>query len=225
MAAEALKVEGVSFLRSQGANRSPHRVILSDISFTIDRGERVALIGANGTGKSTLLRLLAGILQPTTGTVSRFGRVSSMLDPSFAMSDILSPLENCRTRLILEGIPTSNIPKIIRQIEEFAEIGEQFRHPMNTLSSGMWARVSFSLMTTLPHEIILIDEGFGLADRAFRKKSQARLGELYSGADALVLASHDSSLLRSVCRRGIVIKDQKVAFDGAVDEAVAFHET
>lgn len=225
MAAEALKVEGVSFLRSQGARRSPHRVILSDISFTVDRGERVALIGANGTGKSTLLRLLAGILQPTTGTVSHFGRVSSMLDPSFAMSDVLSPLENCRTRLILEGIPTSNIPMIIREIEEFTEIGEQFRHPMNTLSSGMWARVSFSLMTTLPHEILLIDEGFGLADKAFRIKSKARLNELYSGSDALVLASHDSSLLRSVCRRGIVLKNRKVAFDGAVDEAVEFHET
>jgi len=221
---EALRVDGVSFLRSQGTRRSPHRVILSDISFAVDRGERVALLGANGTGKSTLLRLLAGILQPTTGTVSRFGRVSSMLDPSFAMSDILSPLENCRTRLILEGIPSSNIPTIIRQIEEFAEIGEQFRHPMNTLSSGMWARVAFALMTTLPHEILLIDEGFGLADNSFRAKARTRLLQLYSDADALVFASHDSLLLRSTCTRGIVLKDHVVAYDGTIEQAVEFHE-
>jgi len=199
-------------------------VIFREISFAINRGERVALLGANGTGKSTLLRLLAGILQPTTGTVSRYGRVSSMLDPSFAMSEVLSPLENCRTRLILEGIAASNIPKIIRDIETFAEIGDQFRHPMNTLSSGMWARVSFSLMTTLPHEILLIDEGFGLADNSFRVKARTRLLELYNSADCLILASHDSSLLRSVCQRGIVLKDRDVAFDGAIDEAVMFHE-
>jgi len=114
---------------------------------------------------------------------------------------------------------------LIEQIESFADIGEYFRRPMNTLSSGMWARVAFSLMTSVPHEILLIDEGFGLADQSFRTKAGSRLTNIYQQADALVLASHDNVLLRSVCTRGVVLRSCAIEFDGDIETAVAHYES
>ena len=220
-----ITVSNLSFIRKYGIWSSNSKVILRDITFEISRGDRIALLGSNGTGKSTLLRLLADILQPSSGTISRLGRVTSLLDPAYGMSEVLSPQENCRTRLIMDGISTRNIGILISQIEEFADIGEYFRKPMNTLSSGMWARVAFSLATALPQEVLLIDEGFGLADHAFRARATARLSAIYRQAQALVLASHDASLLRSVCLSGIILRDNSIAYIGDIDSAIALHET
>jgi len=221
----AIEISNLTFLRRYGFLRRETRTILENISLRIARGERVALLGANGTGKTTFLRLLAGVLQPTEGSIARFGQISTMLDPSYAMSDVLSPYENCRTRLILEGVVMSEIKSLIEQIELFADIGEYFRRPMNTLSSGMWARVAFSLMTSVPHEILLIDEGFGLADQSFRAKAGSRLTNIYQKADALVLASHDNVLLRSVCTRGVVLRSCSIEFDGEIEAAIAHYDS
>jgi len=218
-----LDVVNVDFIRRHHSRSSRDKAILKNVSLQLSQGERLALLGSNGSGKTTLLRLLAGILQPTKGTINRFGRVSAMIDPGFGMSDVLSPFENCRTRLIMDRTPKSEINQILEQVERFADIGEHFQRPMNVLSSGMWARVSFALMTSVPHEILLIDEGFGLADNNFREKASIRLGELYRGVDALILASHDNVLLRQLCQHGIVLQNQAVAFAGPIDTAIDFH--
>lgn len=216
-------VINIDFIRRHRSRYSREKVILKDVSLQLFQGERLALLGSNGSGKTTLLRLLAGILEPTKGTINRLGRVSAMIDPGFGMSDVLSPFENCRTRLIMNRTPKGEMSQILEEVERFADIGEYFQRPMNTLSSGMWARVSFALLTSLPHEILLIDEGFGLADNNFREKASLRLGELYRGVDALVLASHDNNLLRQLCQHGIVLRNQAIAFAGPIDMAIAFH--
>lgn len=220
---ELLHAERITFARQRRMSADGSCVILRDISLQISQGDRVALIGANGSGKTTLLRLLAGILEPSRGRITRGGRVSSMIDPSYGMSEVLSPYENCKTRLIMDGVNKSDIPEYLDEIERFADIGIYFREPMTSLSSGMWARVSFALMTSISHEILLIDEGFGLADIAFREKATNRLYDMYHTVDGLVLASHDDSLLRAVCKYGLVLQNQTVAYYGEINTAIEFH--
>jgi ABC-type polysaccharide/polyol phosphate transport system ATPase subunit len=141
------------------------------------------------------------------------------------MVDSLTARENCVSRLIVAGIPKSEIPAIIDWIEDLTEIGEYFDQPMRTFSSGMFARTIFALATARPHEVIVIDEGFGLADEYFRRKAQGVLEKLYNDASILIFASHNAELLIDTCRRGVVLKDGKIAFDGDIADAIEFNHS
>jgi ABC-2 type transport system ATP-binding protein/lipopolysaccharide transport system ATP-binding protein len=202
-----------------------YRRILDQVSLEIADGERVGILGPNGAGKTTLLRIIAGIFEPDEGTIERNSDVSALLDSGYGMVDSLTARENCISRLIVAGIPKSEIPAIIDWIEDLTEIGEYFDQPMRTFSSGMFARTIFALATARPHEVIVIDEGFGLADEYFRRKAQGVLEKLYNDASILIFASHNAELLKDTCQRGIVLKDGKIAFDGNIVDAIEFNHS
>ena len=171
------------------------------------------------------MRLIAGIFVPDEGTIERNSDVSALLDSGYGMVDSLTARENCISRLIVAGIPKNEIPAVIDWIEDLTEIGEYFDQPMRTFSSGMFARTIFALATARPHEVIVIDEGFGLADEYFRRKAQHVLEQLYNDASILIFASHNAELLKDTCQRGIVLRDGKIAFDGTINEAIKFNHS
>ena len=216
-------LQHVGFWRKMVGDQSGKRHIFNDVSFTMNDGQRVAIIGSNGSGKTTMLRLIAGILQPDSGTIERGSDISVLLDSGYGLVDSLTARENCISRLIVSGVPKREIPDIIDWVEDFVELGEYFDQPMRSFSSGMFARIVFALATAKPHLIMLIDEGFGFADEHFRRKAQVVLDRLYSEASILVFASHNEELLRAACERGIVIANGGVTFDGSIEDAISFN--
>jgi ABC-2 type transport system ATP-binding protein/lipopolysaccharide transport system ATP-binding protein len=209
----------------EGTSTTRLRRILDGISLEILDGQRLGILGSNGAGKTTLLRLIAGIFEPDEGSIQRGSDISALLDTGYGMVDSLTARENCISKLIVAGIPKREIPPIIDWIQDFAEIGEYFDQPMRSFSSGMFARIVFALATARPHKVVVIDEGFGLADEHFRRKAQSVLQRLYADASILVFASHNAELLRSTCDRGIVLNDGKIAFDGSISDAINFNNS
>lgn len=208
-----------------GSQVKPSRRVLDEISLCILDGERIGILGANGAGKTTLLRLIAGIYEPDQGSIQRGSDVSALLDTGYGMVDSLSARENCVSKLIVSGVPKREIPKIIEWIEDFVELNEYFDQPMRSFSSGMFARIVFALATARRHNVVVIDEGFGLADEYFQRKAQVVLQQLYEAASILVFASHNAELLRSTCERGIVLNNGKIVFDGPISEAIDFNHS
>jgi ABC-2 type transport system ATP-binding protein len=209
--------------RTSQIDSKNQRTIINGINLHIHDGERVAILGPNGSGKTTLLRLISGILEPDEGRISTGLDISALLDTGYGMVDSLTARENCKSKLILMGEDKKQIPSLIDSIEAFAEIGEYFDQPMRHLSSGMFARIAFSIATVKTHSIVLIDEGFGLADEQFRRKAQAVLEDLYFKSSILVFASHNIDLLSKTCNRGIVLINGTVEFDGSIDDAIQFN--
>jgi ABC-type polysaccharide/polyol phosphate transport system ATPase subunit len=206
--------------RTSRSKRTERRVI-DGVTIDFASGERVGLLGTNGAGKTTLLRLIAGIFTPDSGSVQRDSNVSVLLDAGHGLVDSLSARENCVSRFTVNGVPRSSIPGLVKWVEQFSELGDYFDQPLRSLSSGMFTRIVFALATAQPHEVVLIDEGFGLADEYFRRKAQAVLDEIYSNASIVIFASHDAELLKTVCTRGIILSGGKIYFDGSINDAVA----
>jgi len=207
-------------LERTASSIKPERNIINNVSLSITTGERVGLLGANGAGKTTLLRLIAGIFVPDSGSIECGADVSALLDTGHGMVDSLSVRENSISRFIIGGVAKDELPSLLNWVEEFTELHEYFDQPMRSLSSGMFARVVFALATARPHDVVVIDEGFGLADEYFRRKAQVVLEKLYTDASILIFASHNAELLRSTCSRGIILQQGAVIFDGAIDAAI-----
>jgi len=204
-------------------HRTDWRTIIDRVSFTINAGERVGILGPNGAGKSTLLRLLSGIFEPDSGTIQRVSDCTTILDGYFGMSPELSGRENCNSRLRIAGLSTNDARELTADVEVFCGLGIYFDQPIRTYSSGMLARLIFSIATCKFHETVLIDEGFGMADAEFQARAKERLSEMYSASSTVVLASHSDSILREHCTRGLVVVAGKILFDGTIDDAIAYH--
>ena len=144
---------------------------LNDISLSINDGERVGIVGPNGSGKTTLLRVMAGILKPTKGTVEIQGTVVSMIDQGLGMDPQCTGLENIFRRGIFLNQSTQQMRDRIDEIVDLSGLGNRIRHPLHTYSSGMRARLAFSIATSVQPEILIIDEGIGAADEEFAERA------------------------------------------------------
>jgi len=204
-------------------HRLEWRTVIDQVSFTINAGERVGILGPNGAGKSTLLRLLSGIFEPDSGTIQRVSDCTTILDGNFGMSPELSGRDNCNSRLRIAGLSTNEARELTAEVEDFCGLGIYFNQPIRTYSSGMLARLIFSIATCKFHETVLIDEGFGMADAEFQAQAKQRLSKMYSASSTIVLASHSDSILKEHCTRGLVMVAGKIKFDGTIDDAIAYH--
>ncbi|WEX08340.1 ABC transporter ATP-binding protein [Chelativorans sp. AA-79] len=193
---------------------------LKDISLEIMEGERVGLLGHNGAGKSTFLKMVAGLYPISSGSRDVRGVVRSLFDLSLGFEPDATGRENILYRGLLLGLT----PKFMRSIEEqivaFAEIGEFIDYPIKTYSAGMQIRLAFAISTAIGGDILLLDEVVGAGDANFMVKAKKRIMELVDNAEILVLASHDLGTLKSLCKRGVVLHHGGLAFDGPIDEAV-----
>ena len=179
---------------------------LNDISLSINDGDRVGIVGPNGSGKTTLLRVMAGILKPTQGNVEIQGTVVSMIDQGLGMDPQCTGLENIFRRGIFLNQSTQQMQDRLDEIVDFSGLGDRIRHPLYTYSSGMRARLAFSIATSVQPEILIIDEGIGAADEEFSERAAGRLDSFLQNAGILILASHSHQLLDSWCTKKIRIE-------------------
>jgi ABC-type polysaccharide/polyol phosphate transport system ATPase subunit len=196
---------------------------LRGITCTINHGERVALIGHNGAGKSTFLRLISGIYLATSGFFRASCPVFPMIQKSFITSPELSGLQAVKGHYLLMNNHLRGFDVYLQQIVEFSELGDFIHMPMKGYSEGMSARLLFALLTSSTHDCLALDEGFGTGDARFFDRAQRRLEQFIESAGTLILASHSDGLLRQFCQRGLVFNQGQIVFDGPLDASLAFY--
>jgi ABC-type polysaccharide/polyol phosphate transport system ATPase subunit len=201
-----------------------HFWALRDVSFRVVHGESLAVIGPNGAGKSTLLQVLAGIIQPNEGAVDVVGQVSSLLTLGAGFDGDLSGRDNVRLAGAFLGIPHRVMEARLPGIVEFADIGEFIDAPIKTYSSGMRARLGFSIATAVDPDVLIIDEVLGTGDEVFRAKSKQRIIELTKHAKAIVLVTHDMSWVTEFCNRALLLDHGHVVLEGEPAAVVALHQ-
>ncbi len=172
---------------------------LKDINLTISGGDRVGLVGHNGSGKTSLLRMLAGIYEPTSGLIEVRGRVSSFLSLGLGIDHEATGTENILLVGLMFGLDFDDILRLTPSIEEFSGLGDFLGMPVRTYSSGMLMRLLFAIVTSVPAEIMLMDEWMSVGDAEFSKQADQRLSEMVSGASILVMASHSVETVDRHC--------------------------
>ena len=196
---------------------------LQDINCTIHEGERIALIGHNGAGKSTFLRLISGIYQPTAGLFQAQVPVFPMIHKSFITSDELSGLQAIKAHYLLVHGNLRGFEAFQEDVVAFAGLGDFIHLPVKTYSQGMAARLLFAVLTSGSHDCLAMDEGFGAGDNNFYDRAQDRLERFLDTAGTLLLASHTERLLERFCSRGLVFREGRIVFDGPLNDALAYY--
>ena len=191
----------------------------------MSHGDKIALIGPNGSGKTTLLKLLAGIYSPTSGTFSKIGDTSCMLDIGFGFEQDATGYENIILSNITRGLSKDDIEKMLPDIVEFSGLGEFLDMPFRTYSSGMQARLAFSSAIANTPGILLIDEFFSTGDIDFSEKSKTKVLQMMDNSSILVFASHDLELLDSICNKAIYMHKGEIIFSGTTKEAIAQYKS
>jgi len=187
---------------------------LKDISFQIYKGERVGIIGHNGAGKSTLLKLISGVMKPTSGSIDVKGSIAPLLELGAGFDSELSGLDNIFLNGAILGKSKEFLTEHFDSIVEYAELGDFINVPIKNYSSGMKARLGFSIATCLNPDILIIDEILGVGDQRFRKKSSQTMGELIESGKTILLVSHSLQQIEKLCSRVIWIDKGMLKMDG-----------
>ncbi len=203
-------------LRTDNANRIVVSA-LRDLTFSIEHGERVALVGPNGAGKTTLLRALAGIYEPVGGKLAVEGTIGSLIDTSAGMDIDSTGRENIRLNGLYRGMTEPQIEALSEEIVAFAGLGEFIDVPIRTYSAGMGVRLSFALATAMQPQVLLMDEWLLAGDAEFLERAKARLEHVVTNAEILVIATHDTKIVRTWCTRAIRLEGGRITADGDVD--------
>ena len=193
---------------------------LRDVSFSVGQGEAVGLVGGNGQGKSTLLKLIAGVLLPDAGRISVRGGVAPLIEVTGGFVGDLTARDNIWLTAGLHGLGKREIARRFDEIVDFAEVGDFLDTPFRHFSSGMKVRLGFSVITTLDEPVVLVDEVLAVGDRAFREKCYERMNDMLSGGRTLFLVSHNETDLRRFCTRGLYLRAGSLVTDGPLEEAL-----
>jgi ABC-type polysaccharide/polyol phosphate transport system ATPase subunit len=193
---------------------------LRDVSFTVPKGSVLGVIGRNGAGKSTLLRTVSGILAPKEGRIVVRGRISPLLSVGLGMHPELSGRENIRLGCLAFGHPPEHMEELTESIIEFAQLGEYVEYPFKTYSSGMKARIGFSVAAHLDPEIMLIDEAITGGDVKFKEKTAEKMFELCGDGRTIVIVTHGLSLVRMMATSALWLHQGRVAEYGDPDDVV-----
>lgn len=193
---------------------------LDGVSFEIGEGESVALLGFNGSGKSTMLKLISGVLEPDSGTVLTRGRVAGLIEVGAGFHPDLSGRENIFLNAAILGMSKKETEARYEEIVAFSEIEQFIDTEVKHYSSGMFLRLAFSVAIHTEMDVLLIDEILSVGDEPFQKKCLARVRELHAKGKSLVVVSHDLNMVSELCERGILLQKGKVRFDGPSKDAV-----
>ena len=207
----------------KGRNKSYVKA-LDSINLIVNRGDKIALIGHNGSGKTSFIRLISGIYAPTSGELKISVKVFPMIERSFIIEEELTGVDSAKAHYLMINNSLRGFQVYLEKIIEFSGLGDYIYLPLKTYSQGMSSRLMFSLLTAQNHECLALDEGLGTGDKGFYKKAQERLNGFLNNSGSLFIASHSSELLRRFCFRGIVFSGGKLIFDGDIEEALKFYD-
>jgi len=217
---QSLRIAFIDMLKRK-KDRGGQFQALNDISFTIGEGECVAIMGLNGSGKSTTLKLVSGVLRPDEGQVLTRGRVAGLIEVGAGFNPELTGRENVFLNAAILGMSEKETKERFDEIVEFSGIGDFIEQEVKHYSSGMFMRLAFSVAIHVNLDVLLVDEVLAVGDAPFRAKCNAKLKELAGSGITMMIVSHSAAQVKELCTRGIVIRKGSVIFDGPIDEAVA----
>jgi len=222
----AISVEGagIAYRKKGGAFRQNKFWALNDISFDVYHGETLGIIGRNGAGKSSLLRMLAGIVDPDKGRIINHGVTASLLSLQVGFVNYLTGRENAILSGMMLGLSKSDVLNRMDEIREYSDIGDFFDQPVNSYSSGMRARLGFSVAIYVNPDVILLDEVLGVGDIEFREKSSKTIKSIIKSDKTVVLVSHNGSVIKQLCDRVIWVDDMQTKMQGDPDDVVLCYE-
>lgn len=187
---------------------------LKEVSFQIKKGQRVGVLGLNGAGKSTLLKVIAGVLKATEGSVTKNGNIVPLLELGAGFDKEYTGAENIFLYGAVLGYPKSFIKEKYDEIVEFSELGDFINVPLKNYSSGMKARLGFSIATIVEPEILILDEVLSVGDAKFRKKSEKKIKDMFDKKITVLFVSHSLAQVRSLCDRAIIIEKGRLVAQG-----------
>lgn len=217
--ARSMKDAFIALIRRQPV-RSTQFQALKDVSFTINEGETVAVMGLNGSGKSTTLKLVSGVLEPDEGRVLTRGRVAGLIEVGAGFHPDLTGRENVFLNAAILGMSEKETKERFDEIVAFSEIGDFIDQEVKHYSSGMFMRLAFSVAIHVELDVLLVDEVLAVGDAPFRAKCNAKLKELADRGVTMMVVSHSKGQIKQLCSRGIVIRKGEVVFDGPINEAL-----
>jgi ABC-type polysaccharide/polyol phosphate transport system ATPase subunit len=197
---------------------------LRDISFRIEPGESVALVGANGAGKSTLLSMVVGLVEPEEGRVAVDGRIGALLQLGAGFHHDLTGAENVRLNAALLGLDRNRVTELFESIVDFSGIAEFINEPLRTYSSGMIMRLAFSVAVHLDPDILIIDEVLSVGDHAFQAKCIAKIQEFKRSGKTMLCVSHAAASVEKLCERGLWLDHGELVMDGPISEVFDAYE-
>jgi len=193
---------------------------LKNVSFKVNEGESLGIIGKNGSGKTTLLRVIGGIFKPDEGSINVMGKVSTLLSVGAGFQPELSGLENIYLNGTILGLKKKEIDAIVDNIIAFSELNNFIDVPVKTYSSGMHARLGFSIAVNIERDIMLIDEVLGVGDRHFREKCERKMSQFKERAKTIILVSHNTEAIKSFCDRAILLDKGIMVAEGQPEDVV-----
>jgi ABC-type polysaccharide/polyol phosphate transport system ATPase subunit len=215
-------VGGVLLRQSDSGKRMAVRA-LDDVSLVVNHGDQLGIVGHNGAGKSTMLRIFAGIYEPNQGTISVEGRISPLFSTSPGLDLDDTGYENIVTCGLLLGMSRDEIERKLPEIEAFSELSGYLALPARTYSTGMLVRLGFAVATAINPEILLLDEELGAVDARFAARAAERIEMLIERSSIVVLASQSEDLIRKICNRAVLLDHGRVIADGPTAEVLEIH--
>jgi lipopolysaccharide transport system ATP-binding protein len=213
------------FCRWLGYKVTPvaERWAVRHVTFRVDQGASLGIVGQNGAGKSTILKMVTGTTRPTEGTIAINGRVSALLELGLGFNPELTGRQNAVHSAGLMGISGQSIQHLLPSIEAFAEVGDYFDQPIRTYSSGMQMRVAFSVATCLRPDILIVDEALAVGDSYFIHKCYQRIREFRESGTTLLMVSHDPSAIQALCDRAVLIDSGRMVLEGTPHEVIDYY--
>lgn len=190
---------------------------LAGVSLNLKEGDRLGIVGHNGSGKTSLLKVIAGVYEPTKGYVGVQGRVSSMLSMSVGLDPEASGLQNIRNLMLMQLLSRREVERRLPEAVEFSELGAFIHMPFKTYSGGMMARLMFSVGTAVGGEILVLDEWLGAGDAAFQAKAEERMTRFVDTAKIVILATHSPALVERVCNKVLVLDAGHPTYYGSLE--------
>ena len=210
----------LGLLRGKTAAGKGTFTALKNVDLDVQKGEVLGVIGRNGSGKSTMLRVMAGIYRPDEGSVKVCGRTSLLAGVSVGLNQNLTGRENVHLYGSILGHNKETMESMMDDILSFSEIGDFFEQPLRTYSAGMKARLGIAIASAIEPEILLIDEVLGVGDPQFREKSKERILDLVKSSGTVVLVSHSFGLMKEICDRLVLVHEGKIAAIGTPDDVI-----
>lgn len=213
-------------IRSLGRGTKQTRIVnaLDGVNLDIDYGSVLGVVGANGAGKSTMMRVISGILPPTSGRVEVYGKVSTLLALGVGFNKQMTGRQNVILGGLASGLSRDEIEAHFEEIADFAELGDAIDAPMRTYSSGMYARLAFSVAAIVEPDILIVDEALSTGDAKFKEKSLNRMKELRTADRALILVSHALATIEDLCNEVIWLNKGKLMARGKPADVIAEYQ-